>query len=177
MKKQRLLNLPAFIILGVLALTVSSWISIPLNPVPITLQTVVVLLLGILFGGRLGAGIVLVWLILAALGLPVLSDGKSGIGALTGPTAGYLWSFLPAAYLAGTLPSSRQFGAVMTRFSGAIGLHVLILSAGMVWLSLSAGINTAFYSGFLPFLFGGFIKSLIVAAVPAFLPKRLDLRY
>ncbi len=176
MKTKSLFNLSIAIILGVLALTVSSWISIPLRPVPATLQTVVVLLLGILLGGRIGALTVLIWLLLAAIGLPVLSDGKSGIGALTGSTAGYLWSFILAAYLAGSLSPRSQFGPTINRLGGAIALHVLILSIGMAWLSLSIGVEGAFRNGFMPFLFGGFVKSVIVAALPAFLPKKLNLR-
>ena len=177
MRKNRLLHIPILIVLGIVALTISSKVSLDLQPVPITFQSAVVMLLGIILGGRLGALTVLIWLVIAGLGFEVLSGSKSGLGALTGQSAGYLFAFVATAYLAGQLPVSRQFGAVITRFGGAILLHLLILAIGAGWLSVFVGIDTAIRNGFLPFIFGGLVKSVIVAAVPAFLPKRPDLRY
>ena len=89
---------------GIAALTVSSYVSLPMYPVPVTLQTLVVVLLGAVAGPRAGAAIVLAWLGLALAGAPVLAGGKTGLIAFAGPTAGYLFAFPVAAFLAGFLP-------------------------------------------------------------------------
>ena len=96
-----LLRLFLFVTFGVVALTASSYISVPMYPVPVTAQTAVVLLTGAVCGARLGTAIVLIWLGLALLGLPLLSDGKDGVSAFLGATGGYLVGFPIAACLAG----------------------------------------------------------------------------
>ena len=72
MRKNRLLHIPILIVLGIVALTISSKVSLDLQPVPITFQSAVVMLLGIILGGRLGALTVLIWLVIAGLGFEVL---------------------------------------------------------------------------------------------------------
>src|SRR5690606_1266686 len=83
----------AAVALGTLVLAVSSQIEVPMIPVPITLQTLIVPLIGALYGWRLGMATVLAWLGEAMMGLPVLSGGAVGLAHSSGPTAGYLFSF------------------------------------------------------------------------------------
>ena len=80
-------------------------IKIPLGftPVPITLQTVMVLVSGALLGANLGALAQFLYILVGALGLPVFAGGGSGFGALVGPTSGYLFGFIAAAYVVGKL--------------------------------------------------------------------------
>ncbi|MEH6694381.1 MAG: biotin transporter BioY [Hyphomonas sp.] len=145
--------------LGVAALTASSWISVPMYPVPMTLQTMTVLLLGALFGPRMGAAMVLSWLALSFTGAPVLADGKSGLLAFAGPTAGYLAAFPIAAFLAGYLPKGDRIGAHGLRLAGFLGLHGLVLALGAAWLSGFVGAETAVVAGVVPFLIGSVLKS------------------
>ncbi len=153
--------------LGVAALTASSYISVPMYPVPVTLQTMTVLLMGALFGPRMGAAIVLSWLALSMTGAPVLAGGKSGLMAFAGPTAGYLAAFPLAAFLAGHLPKGDRLAAHGVRLAGFLGLHALILTLGWAWLSGFVGAETAFATGVVPFLIGSLLKSGLAAGIYA----------
>jgi biotin transport system substrate-specific component len=82
-----------FVVAGTLALALASRISVPMVPVPITMQTFAVTMVGALYGWRLGALTILAWLGEAMLGLPVLAGGAGGLAPFVGPTAGYLVSF------------------------------------------------------------------------------------
>ena len=84
----------AAVLLGACVLAASSKISVPLPPVPVTMQTFAVTLVAALMGWRLGALTILAWLGEAALGLPVLASATGGIHHFAGPTAGYLFSSL-----------------------------------------------------------------------------------
>lgn len=154
-------------ILGVAALTASSHVSVPMYPVPMTLQTVVVLLLGALFGPRMGAAMVLSWLALSLAGAPVLADGKSGLAAFAGPTAGYLAGFPIAAFLAGYLPRGDHLAAHGLRLAGFLGLHALVLAIGWAGLLGHVGAETALAAGVLPFLAGSVLKSGLAAGIYA----------
>ncbi len=155
---------------GVTALTVSSYVSIPMVPVPVTLQTLAVLLMGAVLGPRAGAAVVVAWLGLALAGAPVLSGGKAGLLAFTGPTAGYLFAFPVAAFLAGYLPKGQTLALHGVRFAGFLGLHAIILGAGWAWLSMLVGADAALAAGVLPFIAGTLLKSALAAAVIAAMP-------
>lgn len=152
---------------GIAVLTLSSYVALPMVPVPVTLQTLAVVLMGAVLGPRAGAAVVTAWLGLALAGAPVLAGGKSGLLAFTGPTAGYLISFPIAAFLAGYLPKGQTLAGHGVRFAGFIGLHAVILTAGWAWLSNFAGPQVAFASGVVPFLAGTLLKSALAAAVIA----------
>ena len=149
---------------GIAALTASSWVSVPMFPVPVTMQTLVVLLLGVMCGARMGSGIVLAWFALSMTGAPVFAGGASGLTAFFGPTAGYLVSFPIAAYLAGTLPRANSMTGYALLGLGFLGLHALILAMGWAWLSALLGPEAAFVAGVTPFLIGAIMKSALGAA-------------
>jgi len=151
--------------LGVAVLTASSYLSMPMYPVPVTMQTLAVILMGLVLGPRAGAAIVIGWLSLAAMGAPVLAGGKTGLIAFTGPTAGYLLSFPATAFLAGYLPKGNNVMAHLARLGGALGLHGLILLAGWAWLSRAIGADAALMAGVVPFLVGAVLKSGLAAAL------------
>jgi len=155
---------------GIAALTVSSYVSLPIAPVPVTMQTLVVVLLGAVAGPRMGAAIVLSWLGLALAGAPVLAGGKSGLIAFAGPTAGYLFAFPAAAFLAGFLPKGQTPALHGARFAGFLGLHAVILAAGGGWLAVLTTLEIALASGVVPFLAGSLLKSALAAAVIAAMP-------
>lgn len=163
---------PVLIGLGaVCVLSVSSHIAVPLYPVPVTLQTLAVLLVGGVLGWRVGVAAVVAWLGLALMGAPVLANGGVGPAVFAGPTAGYLASFPIAAALAGLIgkPSTPMGHAL--GFAGFLALHGLILGLGWAWLSRLIGTEAAFISGVVPFLIGSVIKAGLASAILAALPK------
>ena len=154
------------ILLSIVVLAGSSWISFPLYPVPVTMQTFALLVVGALLGPVLGGVTVVCWLLLAAAGLPLLSGGGGGLDAFAGPTAGYLWSFPFAAIWAGWAFRLAQHGP--RPFLGLIGAglvgHAICLVPGALWLAVSISPAVGFWQGFVPFLIGAVVKSLMAAA-------------
>lgn len=145
-----------------LLMAVCAQVSVPMVPVPMTMQTWAVLLAGVALGPVRGGAAVLVYLAAALAGLPVLSDGASGPAPFTGPTAGYLAAFAPAAGLAGWLSRAGRLKRALPATGWLIGLHLLILTLGAVWLSRAIGVGPALEGGALPFLPGAVLKSVLV---------------
>src|SRR5262245_33102727 len=87
------------VVIGSLFLALSSYVQVPLIPVPITMQTFAVALVGALYGWRLGGITIIAWLVEGAVGLPVLAGGASGVHHFVGPTGGYLFAFPVAGAL------------------------------------------------------------------------------
>jgi biotin transport system substrate-specific component len=156
----------AAVIIGAAVLALSSYISVPMVPVPITLQTFAVTVIGALYGWRLGALTVIVWLALGAAGAPVLAGGASGAKYFLGATAGYLFAFPLAAALTGWLAEKGWNG----RRPGYAFLSMLLgsavcLAVGAVWLATKVGPEKALMAGVVPFLVGALIKSVLGAVV------------
>lgn len=152
---------------GVAILSASSHVAVPMVPVPITLQTLAVTLIGALFGWRLGAATVIAWLGLGALGLPVLA-GVGGVARFMGPTAGYLFAFPLAAALAGALAQRGWDGARPGRaFLNMLVGNAACLVVGWAWLSVSLGAGAAFAVGVAPFLIGAVLKAGLGAVILA----------
>ena len=156
------LPIPVFSLLTALG----AQISVPMTPVPMTLQSLVVVLSGLFLGWRYAAVAMGLYLAIGAAGLPVFSDGGSGLDALMGPTAGYLWSFPLAAAVAGLASSARGWRGAGLAMSAALVAHLMILCLGASWLMRSIGGTEALAVGFTPFLIGAVVKSaLAVLAV------------
>lgn len=145
-----------------LLIALCAQVAVPMVPVPMTLQTFAVLLAGAMLGGGWGAAAVLLYLLLAALGLPVLVEGGSGLERFTGPTAGYLFAFPLAALIAGELARRPMFRRPMAETTLMIGAHLLILALGAAWLATRLGVGDALTNGFTPFLISAAVKSLAV---------------
>lgn len=154
------------VIAGTVALAIASQISVPMVPVPITMQTFAVTMIGALYGWRLGGLTVLAWLAEAMIGLPVLAEFKSGIAPFMGPTAGYLVAFPLMAVLVGFF---TQKGVTANRVFLGFSLHfaanLLCLLLGWLWLAQIIGGEKAWLAGVLPFLLGAVLKSALAAAV------------
>lgn len=154
------------IISGTMILAVTSQITVPMLPVPITLQTLIVPLIGALYGWRLGALTVLAWLGEAAMGMPVLAGGNGTLAAFAGPTAGYLFAFPIIAALTGLLAERGWNGSSVSKaFASFLIANILTLLLGAVWLSLTIGFEKAILLGVTPFLIGALIKSALGAAI------------
>ena len=149
------------LILGTSLLWASAKVQVPFWPVPITLQTYVVLSLGALFGWRLGAATVAAYLLEGAIGLPVFAGTPShglGLAYMAGPTGGYLAGYLVAAAVVGLLLEQRaNRGVLSTALAVGIG-ELIILGLGCAWLAVQVGWNDALALGFGPFLIGDAAK-------------------
>ncbi|NYT07371.1 MAG: biotin transporter BioY [Methanomicrobiales archaeon] len=141
-------------------IAIGSWIAIPFVPVPLTLQTLFVILSGAVMGryAVLPNGL---YILMGALNVPVFHSGTAGLAVLLGPTGGYIIGFVPGALVTGLAYEQRN---TLIRIAGIIfGLGVIFL-CGMSWLSVSAGISlsTAFLVGVLPFLPGDAVKGYAI---------------
>lgn len=159
----------AAIVVGVVALWAASFVSIPIGPVPITLQTYVVCVLAGLFGGRLAALAVLAWLAAAAFGLPVLAGGAGGWKALTGPTAGFLAGMAAAAYVCGRGAERAKGWVALTALF--LAGHAIVLAVGWAGLAAMMSPKAALMDGVVPFLPGAAVKSLAAAATVRLLSR------
>lgn len=155
-------------------LSVLAWVSVPLpiSPVPVTLQTLGVLLAGGLLGRRYGPVSVAVYVFVGLVGVPVFAGGASGIGELAGPRGGYLIGFVLAAFIMGlTAERVRSRGAkgawaFVLLAVGGIGATLLIYCAGVPWLAFvtGMGLEQGLIVGAALFLPGDIVK--LAVAVP-----------
>ena len=151
------------VLAGSALLAISAQIKIPLYPVPVTGQTLVVLMIGMAYGSRLGAATLLAYLVEGGMGLPVFAGGGAGWATLAGPTGGYLIGFLVAAFILGLLAERGMGrGPVSTALAMIVGT-ALIYVFGVTHLSGFTGFEKAVAAGLLPFLYGDALK-LVVAA-------------
>ena len=155
------------ILAGSLLLTLSAKIQVPFYPVPMTLQTLVVLLIGVSFGWRMGFATVLAYLAQGATGLPVFAGTpEKGLGLLymAGPTGGYLVGFALAAGLTGWLAERGLDRSVIGTAIAMIAGNLVIYVFGLAWLANFVGFEKAVTLGVIPFLFGDLVKIMLVTA-------------
>ena len=161
------------IFLGSLLLTLSAKVKIPFYPVPMTMQTFVVLFLGISFGYKIGLATIGLYLVEGIIGLPVFSNSpEKGVGLVyfTGPTMGYLIGFLPAVFLTGYLKlddwMKKENGSVKVFFINLIKLFISVSTIyflGLYWLSNLIGFEKALLFGLKPFWLAELFKILLLA--------------
>jgi biotin transport system substrate-specific component len=154
----------ALVVAGSVLMTLAAKLQIPFWPVPMTMQTYVVVVLGMALGPRLGAAAVGLYLAQGALGLPVFAGTpEKGLGLtyMVGPTGGYLAGFFAAAVATGYLSARgldrRPAGALLTATLGML----IIYACGLAWLSSLIGVDKAVTYGAVPFLLGDGLKILL----------------
>jgi biotin transport system substrate-specific component len=157
-------------LVGTLLLTLSAKVQIPFWPVPMTMQTFVVLVLGMAYGWKLGVATMLLYLAEGAMGLPVFAGTPErgiGIAYMTGPTGGFLAGFVAGAALCGWL-AERGWDRSWWRTAIAMSAgHLLILLLGFLWLASLAGAAKAYAAGVAPFYVATVAKTaLAVVALP-----------
>lgn len=149
-------------------------IPLPFTPVPIGTQCHAILLLSVILGSKRAALAVMAFLAEAAMGLPVCSAGKGGILHLLGPTGGYLFGYVIAAYATGYF-SERMFKRTPTHIFYAMSIgNVLVYATALPWLSLFCGWKYALQLGMLPFLIGDFLKLIFAVKILKNLLPRFD---
>ena len=164
--QSKLLKSFIVIILGSIALTISAKIKIPFYPVPMTMQTFVVLFLGLSFGYKIGLATVGLYLLEGIFGLPVFSNSpERGIGLtyFMGPTMGYLIGFLSACYLASYINSKDNLLEIIAKLTFAVSTIYLF---GILWLGTLIGWDKPVFSlGVAPFLLAEIFKVLLLALI------------
>ena len=151
------------IILGSIALTVSAKLKIPFYPVPMTMQTFVVLFLGLSFGYKIGLATVGLYLLEGIAGFPVFSNSpEKGIGLVyfTGPTMGYLVGFLVASFLSAFINIKDNFTIIFLKLLMSVSTIYIL---GILWLGTVIGWDKPIISlGVTPFLLAEFLKITIL---------------
>ena len=147
------------ILAGSIVLTISSKIKIPFYPVPMTMQTFVVLFLGISFGYKIGLATIGLYLLEGIAGLPVFSNSpERGVGIIyfTGPTMGYLIGFFSACYIASLIKSSDSYFQILNKLILSVST---IYIPGILWLGYLIGWDKPILElGITPFLLAEFFK-------------------
>jgi len=173
----------ALVVAGIGILAASAWLSVPFYPVPLTMQTLAVLLIGGMLGPALGVSAVAGYLALGALGAPVFHGGLGGVLVIAGPTGGYLLGFLPAVFLmgwaarlaggpgrpgdpagSGSTPAvSGSYKRLLFLSLGAVVASAAIYALGVPWLALVSGLGLerAAAVGLVPFLLGDALKAAV----------------
>ncbi len=166
-----LLKKTLLVVAGTIFIAIAAQISIPFFPVPMTLQTLAILAVGLAFGARLGAVTVLAYLAEGAAGLPVFANGGASLAYMAGPTAGFLIGFVGMAYIAG-LAAGRGFIAMLV---ASLVAAAFIYLPGLAWplgVANAFGIEAGWaglsadkvFAGFAtPFLLGDAVKALLAA--------------
>jgi biotin transport system substrate-specific component len=168
-------------IIGSMIVAISAQVSVPMMPVPMTLQTLAVLAVGAAYGARLGAITLALYALEGAVGLPVFANFQAGLFLPTGEiiaTGGFIIGFIVAAGLVGHLVE-KGWGANIVKLCGAMLLGAAIVYVpGLIWLvgwlcimkgmEVSSAIAIALTTGMLPFILGDIIKAILAAlAFPA----------
>ncbi|MGD9537908.1 MAG: biotin transporter BioY [Alphaproteobacteria bacterium] len=177
---QRALRFALLAILGVIFVALCSQVRVPFYPVPMTGQTFATLLVGAVFGWRLGIATLALYIGAGAIGIPVFSNWMHGPGVIAGATGGYIIGFALAAGLIGYLANRGWTRSIVLTVAGMLAANVVIYVVGVPWLAVWYGSvgaqylkegqgawDAAFASGVVPFLLGDLLKLLLAAAIVA----------
>ena len=153
----------------------ASWISIPIPPVPFTLQTMMVLLCAAVMK-RYAVIPVVLYIVLGCLNLPVFHNGTAGLAVVLGPTGGYMLGFIIAVLIVGYLYESN---VTVIHVLGLIFGTISILLFGTAWLAISSGmaIEAAFIVGCVPFLVGDSVKLILAFYIARMVEKIHPIRW
>ena len=160
-------------VLGSVLLAISAKVSVPFYPVPMTMQTLVVLALGVAYGWRLGLATVALYLVEGAAGLPVFTSG-AGLAYMLGTTGGYMLGFLPAVAITGFLAERGwDRNALGTAAAMLLG-NVAIYALGLLWLGNVIGWDKPVLQyGLTPFVLGDLVKIVLAVVVLPAVWRRL----
>ena len=154
------------VFLGTILLTISAKVKIPFYPVPMTMQTFVVIFLGMCFGYKLGLATVALYLIEGIVGIPVFSNSpEKGVGMIyfTGPTMGYLLGFIIAVYVAGKFNYNKNY---LLNFIKIFFSVLLIYVLGLIWLGILIGWDKPIFDlGAKPFLLAELFKIFLLVII------------
>jgi biotin transport system substrate-specific component len=160
------------VIAGAALVTVFAQIAVPTSPVPVTGQTLAVLLVGAALGAVRGGISLALYAVLGLLGLPVLSERSSGLGVMLGPTGGYIIGFIVAAVFVGWLSERAWERKILRAIVTFLAGSVVVFAIGLPWLAVALGgyglpndLDSVLVAGFYPFILGDLIKAAIAAGL------------
>lgn len=154
------------VVLGMALLTASAHLQVPTWPVKISLQSLVVILIGLAYGPSLGTATVLGYLCTGALGVPVFQSG-AGVAYIAGPTGGFLVGMLLSTWLAGHLAARGALKSAVTTAGAVIVSLLVVFVPGIAWLAVIFGAESSLTYGLYPFIPGELIKlGIALALVP-----------
>lgn len=166
---------------GAALTSIAAQIAIPLWPVPVTMQTLAVLLVGVSLGAVRGALSMVLYAVLGIVGLPVFSDASSGFSVIAGPTGGYIVGFIFAAGFTGWLAQRQWDRKVLRSILAFLGGSVVVFAFGLPWLAYALGtlgapndLNSVLQAGLYPFILGGIAKALLAAGIMAAAWRAID---
>jgi len=157
---------------------VGAFISIPLYPIPLTLQTLFTLLAGMTLGSVSGATSQIIYVLLGVIGLPVFSGFTAGVGVLFGPTGGYLFGFIIASYIIGKIVElKKEKNIFYYMLAGLLGTTIIyVFGVNQLCLVTSIGTRKALMVGMLPFLPGDILKIIIASFIVSKLKPIIKLK-
>jgi biotin transport system substrate-specific component len=150
---------------GVVLLFACAQVSIPLHPVPISLQTVGVMLLALTYSKINALRSLLLYIGLGALGLPVFAGFHSGISVVLGTSGGYILGFVVCIYVMNLVKDFFKADSWVGIFINCLVGTVVIYTFGLIWLSLYVGFEKAIQVGLLPFILPGIIKATLLTTL------------
>lgn len=135
-------------------------IPLPFTPVPIVIQLQAIFLLSLFIGSRRSAAAVLAFLVQGAVGFPVFANGSGGLLTLIGPTGGYLFGYLVAAYVVGAMIERSKERTVKRAFFAITAGNLIVYFLGASYLSSFVGLQKAMLLGIAPFVAGDLLKNI-----------------
>jgi biotin transport system substrate-specific component len=161
---------------GAAVTAIAAQVQVPLWPVPITGQTLAVLLVGSALGALRGALSMVLYAVLGIAGLPVFSEASSGIAVVLGPSGGYIIGFVFAAAFTGWIAQRSWDRRILRAILSFLGGIVVTFAFGLPWLAIALGLNwdQTLQGGLYPFIPGGIIKMFIAAGVVAVAWKHVE---
>lgn len=160
----------ALVLVGVGILAVSARIQVPFYPVPVTMQTLAVMVIAMAYGSKLGTATLFSYLFAGFMGAPVFAGG-AGFTYMAGPTGGYLAGFLLAGVVLGALADRGWTRNWQTTAAAMLAGTSIIYLLGLAWLSQLIGLDKAITFGLVPFIYGDILKLVIAAASVPFMWK------
>jgi len=154
-----------FLMSAVLMMAALSRVTIPLIPIPVTGQTLGVLLTGIMLGRKRAVAALITYIVMGLIGFPVFANGTFGLSTLMGPTGGYLLGFIPAAFIMGWLGEKGWYNGIFSSLAAILIGHLVIFTFGLIWLGHFSAWTNVFAAGLLPFLPGAVIKTFVAFAL------------
>jgi biotin transport system substrate-specific component len=147
-------------VVGSLIVAAAAQVNVPMAPVPLTLQSLAVLMIGAAYGSRLGAATMALYALQGAIGLPVFAGFKSGVMLAS---FGYVLGFIAAAYVVGYLAERGWDKSILKMFAAMLIGAAVLYVPGLIWLSAWIGWDQALQYGLLPFLMGDLVKAAVAA--------------
>lgn len=155
----------SLVLLGTILLACAAKIYIPFMPVPASMESLAVLFIGMSYGSRLGTLTVMAFIAEGAMGLPVFSSMNSGLPVILGPTGGYIFGFIPAAFVGGYLVERGLGRHILTAAIAGVAATSIIWICGLGYLSSFIGFKQALIIGFKPFALIDLIKVALVSVI------------